>query len=107
MSLQQAFWVGAGILVLLFAAMAFVEFWIDRLWSRAHHSQAKAHTGRWKRRRDGSILPGAFGTGSRRPFGWYLKRKTQVRVRSVSELCSWLKACRYVPDRTLVTADDH
>ena len=65
------------------------------------------HLGRWRRRADPTVLPGAFGSGSRRPFGWYLEGVSTVVVESVPQLCRWLRGCEYVSDRELLGKADH
>ncbi|VAW38113.1 hypothetical protein MNBD_CHLOROFLEXI01-975 [hydrothermal vent metagenome] len=47
-----------------------------------------------------------FGAGSRRPFSHYLDGESDVTVRSIDEICSWLKQCKYVRDTELFDQRD-
>jgi len=47
-----------------------------------------------------------FGAGSRRPFSHYLEGESQVAVRSIDEICSWLKQCKYMRDTELFDQRD-
>jgi len=42
-----------------------------------------------------------FGPGSRRPFADYFKGKSSVPVRSLDDICDWLRTCKYVTDSEL------
>lgn len=43
----------------------------------------------------------AFGQGSEREFCAYLEGPSRVAIRSLEDLCAWLKGCEAVDDRTL------
>ena len=47
-----------------------------------------------------------FGSGSRRPFNYYLEGKSEVTVQSVDEICRWLQQCDYVRDPDLFDQRD-
>ncbi len=48
-----------------------------------------------------------FAKGSQHEFSWYFTGQSGVSVRSVQEVCDWLRGCQYVSDRTLFNHDDH
>jgi hypothetical protein len=47
-----------------------------------------------------------FGRGSRKEFHWYLGGETSVAVKSVAELCDWLRGCTYEKDELLFHESD-
>lgn len=47
-----------------------------------------------------------FGSGSRRPFAWYLEGVSLVRVSSVQDVTSWLLGCQYASDPDLFHEPD-
>lgn len=47
-----------------------------------------------------------FGAGSRRPFSHYFEGESGVSVRSVADICHWLKQCSYVRDVELFNQRD-
>ena len=52
------------------------------------------------------IRPSLFGSGSTKPFKWYLEGASTVQVSSVDELTRWLAACQYTSDPELFNEPD-
>jgi hypothetical protein len=46
-----------------------------------------------------NIKPGQFAFGSKKPFSYYLTRQSQVHVNSITEICDWLRQCKYIHDQ--------
>lgn len=53
------------------------------------------------------VGPCSFGLASVHDFEVYLQGESSVQVRSVDDLCHWLRGCEAVDDRTLFQCDDH
>lgn len=50
--------------------------------------------------------PEMFGRGNQHPFPWYFEGESAVVVRSVDDVCAWLRACEYVRDPELFNESD-
>lgn len=48
----------------------------------------------------------AFGSGSRRDFGWYFEGESTVKVESFDDIHRWLRDCRYARDREVFVEGD-
>lgn len=53
------------------------------------------------------VPPWVFGPGAPPDFRWCFESETNVRVRSVNELCEWLRGCRYAYDRDVFVTSDY
>lgn len=47
-----------------------------------------------------------FGKGAKHDFSWYFKGESGVSVRSVKQICKWLRKCKYVSDEELFFEED-
>ena len=47
-----------------------------------------------------------YGSGARRPFGWYFEGESAVSVRSLVEIQAWLGGCEYARDPHLFQEPD-
>ncbi len=48
-----------------------------------------------------------FSKGSVQPFEWYFRGESTVKVKSVRDICDWLRRCEYVLDHELFFVEDH
>lgn len=59
----------------------------------------------WSRRARG-VPPSRFSHGCRHEWAWYFDGISNVRAKSVRDVCRWLRRCKYVHDRLLFQEDD-
>lgn len=52
------------------------------------------------------IPKNVFGKGCIKPFDWYFKGKSSVKVKSLEDICRWLMQCKYVLDEDLFFEED-
>ncbi|HEX8903315.1 MAG TPA: hypothetical protein VF771_00585 [Longimicrobiaceae bacterium] len=53
------------------------------------------------------VPPWAFGVGAPHDFRWCFEAMSQVKVRSVNDICEWLQGCRHRSDQQIFVANDY